>query len=96
VSTYVSASAELERYVGTEAELQLGPDAMTELAAVITPERLPHLAPMFLRGEYIGGPPQEDTAADNPVAFEFRWGLDRLLDGLAQLHESRNIDETPP
>lgn len=99
ISSYVSAFAQLERDLAAQEELVLGPEAMAELATVITPERLPALAPLLLGGGYAGSAPQstlptEQTGTEpaNDVEFEFRWGLDRLLDGIEQLHESRPAD----
>jgi hypothetical protein len=63
---------------------------MAELSSVISVEKLPALAPLILSGGFVGGPARDDDPTDhNDVEFEFRWGLDRLLDGLALLHEQR-------
>lgn len=95
ISSYVSAFAELERDLAGQEEVVLGPEAIAELATVVTPERLPALAPLILRGEYVGGAPAPDAGSVNDVEFEFRWGLDRILDGLEQLHEGRQEGWAP-
>ncbi|GAA1184821.1 TetR/AcrR family transcriptional regulator [Ornithinimicrobium humiphilum] len=92
LSAYVSSFAGLERDLAGQATLQLGPDAMAQLGQVITPERWPALAPILLTGGYAGGdrsavPPEGE--ADNDVEYEFRWGLERILDGIEQLHGRR-------
>ena len=97
LSTYVSSFAVLERDLARQAVLQLGPSAMAQLASVVTPERWPALAPIISSGGYAGGdrtavPAPADGAAgagDNDVEYEFRWGLERILDGIEQLHGRR-------
>lgn len=80
VSSYVSAFAALERDLSGQDDFEFGPDAMRDLGEVITPERFPWAAALFLSGGYVGGPPAEDESG---VEFEYRMGLDLLIDGLA-------------
>lgn len=90
VSSYVSAFALLERDLAGQEELVFGPEAMAELGTVISVEKLPALAPIILSGGYAGGPARDEVpTGENDVEFEFRWGLDRLLDGIALLDERR-------
>lgn len=92
VSAYVSSFAGLERDLARQAVLELGPDAMAQLGQVITPQRWPALAPIILGGGYAGGGRSEEPTggeADNDIEFEFRWGLERILDGIEQLHDRR-------
>lgn len=80
VSSYVSAFATLERDLAGQEDLEFGPEAMAELGEVITPQRLPFAAPLFLSGGYVGGPGIEESLG---VEFEYRFGLDLLIEGLA-------------
>lgn len=89
VSSYVSAFATLERDLAAQEDLEFGPDAMTELGEVITPERLPFAAPLFLSGGYVGGPVTEESQG---VEFEYSFGLDLLIEGLAVRHAPRERD----
>lgn len=86
VSSYVSAFATLERDLAGQEDLEFGPEAMGELAEVITPARLPFAAPLFLSGGYVGGPGAEEPIG---VEFEYSFGLDLLLEGLAARHSPR-------
>lgn len=95
VSSYVLSFAQLERDLGGQEDLELGPAAMAELGSVITPERWPALAPLILSGGYAGGQSGPDAAQGNDVGFEFEWGLSRLLDGVEQLHEQRAGEQDP-
>lgn len=86
VSSYVSAFATLERDLAGQEDLEFGPEAMAELGEVITPQRLPHAAPLFLSGGYVGGPVTDETIG---VDFEYRFGLDLLIEGLAARQAAR-------
>lgn len=79
VSSYVSAFAALERDLAGQDDLVFGPEAMQELGSVITPERLPYAAPLFLSGGYVGGPVDDDLPG---VESEYDFGLDLLIEGL--------------
>ena len=89
VSSYVSAFATLARDLAGQEDLEFGPDAMRELGEVITPERLPFAAPLFLSGGYVGGPVTDETQG---VEFEYSFGLDLLIEGLAARHAPRERD----
>lgn len=96
LSSYVTAFVELERDLADQDVLEFGEEAMNELASVITPERWPHLAPLMLSGEYVGGAARNEMPSpggavpdSNDVEFEFQWGVDRLLDGIELLHTTR-------
>lgn len=80
VSSYISAFAQLERDLAGQEDLEFGPEAMAELGGVITPQRLPFAAPLFLSGGYVGGPPDEDSVG---IEFEYDFGIDLLIRGLA-------------
>lgn len=82
ISAFVSSFAGLERELAHQENLEFGPDALRELGEVITPERFPHLAPMMMRGGYVGGPVPEGEGFG--VDFEFEFGLGLFIDGLAK------------
>lgn len=84
VTMLTGAMVGLERDLAAEPSPQLGPEAYAVLGAVMTPERLPALAPMMLAGDYVGGPPGTEG-----VDTEFEFGLERILDGLELLHRRR-------
>lgn len=84
VSSYVSAFGALDRDLAGQSDLAFGPDAMRELAEVITPERLPYAAPLILSGAYVGGS-EEEVEVDSDYAF----GIDLLIEGLAARVERR-------
>lgn len=80
ISSYVSAFAALERDLAGQDDLVFGPEAMQELGSVITPDRLPYAAPLFLSGGYVGGPVDDDAPG---VESEYAFGLELLIEGLA-------------
>lgn len=80
VSSYVAAFGALDRDLAGQEDLEFGPDAMAELGEVITPERLPFAAPLFLTGNYVGGPILEEEAGTD---MEYEFGLDLLIEGVA-------------
>lgn len=86
VSSYVSAFATLERDLAGQEDLEFGPEAMSELGEVITPRQFPFAAPLFLSGGYVGGPVTEETLG---VEFEYEFGLDLLIQGLAARQAAR-------
>lgn len=86
VSAYASSFAELERDLATQDVLEFGPEAMAELSEVITAERFPHLAPLMARGSYVGGPALD---AQLDVAFEFEFGLELFIEGIAARQTAR-------
>lgn len=87
MSSYVAIFASLERDLEGQEDLEFGPEAMAELGEVITPDRLPYAAPMFLAGNYVGGPLLDD---DEGVESEYEFGLELLIEGLAARHAARN------
>ncbi|WP_109474455.1 TetR/AcrR family transcriptional regulator [Ornithinimicrobium cavernae] len=91
VSSYVSAFATLERDLAGQEDLEFGPEAMSELGEVITPARLPFAAPLFLSGGYVGGPVTEETQG---VDFEYAFGLELLIEGLAARADARQARPT--
>ena len=86
ITSYVSAFAILERDLAGQEDLEFGPEAMSELGEVITPRQFPFAAPLFLSGGYVGGPVTEETLG---VEFEYEFGLDLLIQGLAARQAAR-------
>lgn len=76
---------------------QTGPSAFHSTAAlelvrsVATVERFPDLAPAIISGLYVGQPP-----AHEPVADDFEFGLERLIDGLAAYVANRPAPSSEP
>jgi AcrR family transcriptional regulator len=61
------------------------------LAELVTPERFPHLSPVFASGAYL-----EDLERDDDDGFDdFEYGLERILDGIAQFLRER-AEGAPP
>lgn len=89
VSLMTGAYVTLERELATGSEVLFEEPALELLAEVITAERLPHLAPIMLTGEWVGAPRQEHDPAAGDVNSEFTFGLDRLIEGL-ELLDARN------
>lgn len=79
VSSYVAAFAGLERDLAGQQNLQFGPDALRELAEVITPDKFAYAAPLILSGGYAGSPDPDDLSLES----EYQFGIDLLLNGLA-------------
>lgn len=91
ISMYAASFVTLERDLGREGEIAFGPEAFTLLAEVVTPERLPDLAPLLFSGGYVGGEPDGAGLED-----DFSFGLERWLDGLRVLHEARTASDSSP
>jgi AcrR family transcriptional regulator len=91
ISMYAASFVTLERDLGREGEIAFGPGAFEVLAEVVTPERLPDLAPLLFSGGYVGGEP-DGTGLDS----DFSFGLERWLDGLRVLHEARAATDPAP
>ncbi|GAB3756025.1 TetR/AcrR family transcriptional regulator [Microlunatus parietis] len=94
VSMYVRSFCELEQEVADE-EIDLARDAWAAeaqagaLRELVTPDRFPDLYPMVVSGEYFG------TSESQLEDADFRFGLDRLLDGFARYLEAVG-DRTAP
>ncbi len=92
VSMYVRSFCELEQEVATE-YVELTKDSWavgeqaTALRELVTAERFPDLFPMVQTGEYFGTSGNEIEDAD------FRFGLDRMLDGFAHYLEQVGTSE---
>lgn len=84
LSVYVASFVSLERDLEREGEVVFGPAAFELIGEVVTPERLPHLAPIVLSGGYAGG-----EGGDPGLDEDFAFGLERWIDGLRVLHERR-------
>lgn len=87
VSSYVASFSGLERELAEQEDLEFGPEAMAELGEVITVERLPYAAPLFLSGGYVGGPVIEEGTG---VDAEYEFGLELIIEGLAARHAHDN------
>jgi AcrR family transcriptional regulator len=63
------------------------------LAELVTPERFPYLSPVFASGAYL-----EDLERDDDSFDDFEYGLQRILDGIAQYLRERadGAPEAPP
>lgn len=90
VSSYVAAFAGLERDLAGQQNLQFGPEALRELAEVITPDKFAYAAPLILAGGYAGSPDPDDLSLE----VEYQFGIDLLLNGLAARAGGRA--STPP
>jgi AcrR family transcriptional regulator len=88
LSMYVASFVSLERDLEREGGLVFGPAAFELLGEVVTPERLPHLAPIVLSGGYAGGDVGLE-GGDVGLEEDFTFGLERWIDGLRVLHERR-------
>lgn len=86
VSSYVASFTGLEQELADQEDLEFGPEAMAELGEVITVERLPFAAPLFLSGGYVGGPVIEEGVG---VDAEYEFGLELIIEGLAARHARR-------
>lgn len=87
ISSYASSFATLSLDLQRQDDLgEFGPEAMRELAEVITPERFPHAAPLVQSGGYVGGPAEDDP---DDVDYEYSYGLDLIISGLAARLEGR-------
>lgn len=89
LSMFVRSYGQLERDTReSAADADISPATIAMLAEVVTVERFPDLAPVFLVGGYTGDPPGEGDALD-----DFEVGLQLFLDGLeAQVRDH----PTPP
>ncbi|MCS5719180.1 TetR/AcrR family transcriptional regulator [Herbiconiux sp. CPCC 205763] len=85
----------LERDI-RQATAQAGPQAAVPgtnygaaLATLVTEERFPYLGPVFASGAYL-----DDLERDDDGFDDFEYGLQRILDGIAQ-HLQRRSEGTP-
>ena len=79
MSSFAASIATLERDLLDEGGVDLGPDARTRLAAVITPDRLPHIGALMQAGDWVGTPA---AAGELGLDEEFEFGLTLWIDGL--------------
>ena len=88
LSMFVRSYGQLERDTReSAADADISPATIAMLAEVVTVERFPDLAPVFLVGGYTGDPPGEGDAVD-----DFAVGLQLFLDGL----EAQVLDHPAP
>lgn len=80
LSAYVASFSMLERDLATEEPWWMSA-AAERLLSAISAEDLPYMAPLMAGGMLGGG----DPAGSSDIEFEFGFGLDRLIDGLATL-----------
>lgn len=83
ISGYVRSFCELERdmasgQVELSSEPWAGAGVVAALQELVTPDRFPHLTDLIQSGEYFG------TSESEPKDLDFRFGLDRLLDGFTR------------
>ncbi|MDN4614692.1 TetR/AcrR family transcriptional regulator [Leifsonia sp. F6_8S_P_1B] len=88
LSSYARAVGVVERDVarsrGDDAPPQHGEAFTAALAALVTPERFPDLAPLVLSGAYSDGEDEQD---------DFAFGLERILDGIERYVAARAAGE---
>ncbi|WP_394551378.1 TetR/AcrR family transcriptional regulator C-terminal domain-containing protein [Agromyces sp. MMS24-JH15] len=93
LTSYIRATGAQERDIaaaaGSDADgaQQPGAGAFAALAELVTPERFPDLAPVFLGGDYLAD--GEPDTADDTV-----FGIERILDGI-EYHVARLADGRP-
>lgn len=89
ITSYVRASSLLERDVtATDRDhTSIASDLIKEL---VTEERFPDLAPMVRSGVYLPG------SSEEPVADEFSFGLEIILDGIAAHAEQSGTERVRP
>jgi AcrR family transcriptional regulator len=91
LTLFVRGYAQLERDTRDSAtDAQISAATIAMLAEVVTIERFPDLAPVFLVGGYTGDPPGEDDALD-----DFETGLTLFLDGLEAHVRDRPAPHAP-
>ncbi|MDQ8738127.1 TetR/AcrR family transcriptional regulator [Paenibacillus sp. LHD-38] len=92
LSSYARSSGmiqrDLERAVqaGSSPEAVSGFEYTAALKQLVKPERFPDLAPIVLSGAYTG---ENDSA--NTVGDDFDFGLERILDGIADYLEHKKL-----
>lgn len=96
LTSYARAMSAQDRDIGAAAAAATDPGTVTgasffaTLAEFVTPERFPDLAPLFAGGGYIAAPGQATDDAD----ADFRFGLERILDGIE--HHLERLESGAP
>jgi AcrR family transcriptional regulator len=93
LTSYSRATSAQERDLAAAAARAADPADVTgasflgTLTELVTPERFPHLAPLFAGGGYIGDPSEAAFDVDD----DFSFGLRRILDGIEH-HVARLVE----